>query len=212
MRKEKTRFAESLPDFIQDMEARRETSREISRKLVDIKKYWQAMLKIPEIAEKAKDIDVACEYELLIADIDMKITDVQSMPLPAAEKAKLIADWKEIRRQVQVNGEKLVEAVDYFPCGYLSIENNSPESVTIKPIDRQQLEEEGATIAVPQEAKELYEQFMKVVRAAEEWENYQYAHNLNIRDFVSTYTHISSAEDFAKNWLKGTWKRLNYQH
>lgn len=212
MRKEKTRFAESLPDFIQDMEARRETSREISRKLADVKKYWQAMQNIPEIAEKTKDIDVACEYEFLIEEIDKKIADVQSMPLPAAEKAKLIADWTEIRRLIQVNGGKLVEAADYFPGGYLSIENNDPESVTIKPIDRQQLEEEGATIAVPQEAKELYEQFMKVVRAAEEWENYQYAHNLNIRDFVSTYTHISSAEDFAKNWLKGTWKRFNYNH
>ena len=207
MVKEKTRFAESLPDFILDMEARRETSREISRKLADVKKYWQAMLDIPEIAEKAKDIDIACEYEFLIEDIDKKIADVQSMPLPAAEKAKLIADWKETKRLIQVNGEKLVQAFDYFPGGYIDMEDGDPSTVHIIPQFRKELEDKGATVAVPQEAKELYQVFLKVVEAAKEFEEYQCNHNLNVRDFGSCLYHIRTTEEFARNWIKGTWRK-----
>lgn len=203
----KNNFSNSLPDYVQDRERRRETEREISRNLAEIRNHWKAMLQIPEIAEKCKDIDVACEYEFLLSDIDKKISEVEAMPLPITDKKEVICEWKEIKRQVQYHGEKLVDAVDYFPCGYLIIDDANPDAVDISQKDRKIMEDKGATVAVPQEAKELYKVFMKVVEAAKEFEAYQFNHNLNVRDFISCITHIRNAEDFAKNWISGTWKR-----
>lgn len=203
----KNNFSSSLPDYVQDRERRRETEREISRNLAEIRNHWKAMLQIPEIAEKCKNIDVACEYQFLIEGIDKKISEVQAMPLPITDKNEVMCEWKEIKRQVQYHGEKLVEAVDYFPCGYLLIEDGNPSSVDIAPKDRKELEIKGATVAVPDAAKELYAVFLKVVEAAKEFEAYQFNLNLNVRDFISCITHIRDAEDFAKNWISGTWKR-----
>lgn len=203
----KMNFDKSLPDYVQDREKRRETEREISRNLAAIREHWKAMQSIPEIAEKAKDIDVACEYDILMSDIDKKISEVQAMPLPITDKNEVMCEWKEIKRQVQYHGEKLLDAVDYFPCGYLIIDNGNPDAVDISPKDRRELEIKGSTVAVPDAAKELYQVFMKVVEAAQEYEKYQFNKNLNVRDFISTITHIRDAEDFAKNWISGTWKR-----
>lgn len=203
----KNNFSSSLPDYVQDRERRRETEREISRNLAEIRNHWKAMLQIPEIAEKCKNIDVACEYQFLIEGIDKKISEVQAMPLPITDKNEVMCEWKEIKRQVQYHGEKLVEAVDYFPCGYLLIEDGNPDTVDISPKDRKELEIKGATVAVPAEAKELYQVFINVVEAAKEFEAYQFNLNLNVRDFISCITHIRDAEDFAKNWISGTWKR-----
>lgn len=201
------KFEEKLPDFIQVMERRRETRREIDRRLAEIREHWSAMLAIPEIAEKAKDICQALTYEDFLPDIDKKIADVQAMPLPITDKNEVIREWKEIKRQIIFHGEKLVEAEEFFPLGYVYIEYGKPESVTIRPKDRKEIEDKGATVAVPQEAKDLYNVFMKVVDAAKEFENYQFIHNLNVRDFISVVTHVRDTEDFAKNWINGTWKR-----
>ena len=203
----KIKFEKNLPDYVQDRDKRREAERNISRHLAEIRTHWAAMLAIPEIAEKCKDIDVACEYESFITDIEKKIAEVQAMPLPITDKNQVICEWKEITRNIRYRGEKLVQAVDYFPCGYLSIEDGNPSSVDIIPKFRKELEDKGATIAVPKEAKELYEVFMNVVEAAQEYEKYQSNHNLNVRDFVSCLEHIRTAEDFAKNWINGTWKK-----
>lgn len=204
----KLNFENSLPDVVQVREKRRETEREISRNLAAIREHWKAMQSIPEIAEKCKDIDVACEYDFLIEGIDKKISEVDAMPLPITDKNEVICEWKEIKRQVQYHGEKLLEAVDYFPCGYLLIEDGNPDAVDISQKDRKELEIKGATVAVPDAAKELYQVFMKVVEAAQEYEKYQFNKNLNVRDFISTITHIRDAEEFAKNWISGTWKRF----
>lgn len=204
----KLNFESKLPDFVQVIDHRRETRREIDRNLAAIREHWAAMLAIPEIAEKVKDINYALDYENLLPPIDQKITDVYAMPLPVTDKNEVIAEWKEIRRQIIFHGEKLVEAFEYFPLGYAYVaEYGNPESVTIRPRDRRELEDKGATVAVTDAAKELYEVFMNVVQAAKEFENYQFNHNLNVRDFLSVITHIRDAEDFAKNWINGTWKR-----
>lgn len=203
----KNNFSSSLPDAVQILERKRETSREIDKNLADVRTHWKAMQSIPEIAEKAKDIDVACEYDILMSDIDKKISEVQAMPLPITDKNEVICEWKEIKRQVQLHGEKLLDAVDYFPSGYLIIEDSNPSSVDISPKDRRELEEKGATVAVPQKAKDLYQAFLRVVQAAKEFEQYQFNNNLNVRDFISCITHIRNAEDFAKNWINGTWER-----
>lgn len=195
----KNNFSNSLPDYVQDRERRRETEREISRNLAEIRNHWKAMQSIPEIAEKCKDIDVACEYEFLLENIDKKIAEVQAMPLPITDKNEVICEWKEIKRQVQYHGEKLLDAVDYFPCGYLIIDDGNPDAVDISPKDRRELETKGATVAVPQEAKDLYQVFIKVIQAAKEFEDYQFNHNPNVRDFISCITHIRNSEDFAKN-------------
>ena len=203
----KLNFENSLPDVVQVREKRRETEREISRNLAAIKEHWAALLNIPEIADKVKDINLALDYEDLLLSIDKKITEVQAMPLPITDKNEVIQEWKEIKRNIQFHCEKLVEAEEYFPCGYVTIEDGNPSSVDISPKDRRELEEKGATVAVPAEAKELYKVFMNVVEAAQEFEKYQFNHNLNIRDFVSCVMHIRNAEEFAKNWISGTWKR-----
>lgn len=189
----KNNFSNSLPDYVQDRERRRETEREISRNLAEIRNHWKAMQSIPEIAEKCKDIDVACEYEFLLENIDKKIAEVQAMPLPITDKNEVICEWKEIKRQVQYHGEKLLDAVDYFPCGYLIIDDGNPDAVDISPKDRRELETKGATVAVPQEAKDLYQVFIKVIQAAKEFEDYQFNHNLNVRDFISCITHIRNS-------------------
>lgn len=203
----KLKFEENLPDFIQIMERRRETRREIDRRLAEIREHWSAMLAIPEIAEKAKDICQALTYEDFLPEIDKKIEDAQTLPLPIIDKNEVIAEWKEIKRQIIFHGERLVEAEGFFPLGYVSFENGNPEATTIKPKDRKEIEDKGATVAVPDAAKELYQVFMRVVDAANEFENYQFNHNLNVRDFLSVITHVRDAEDFAKNWVNGTWKR-----
>ena len=203
----KLKFEENLPDFIQIMERRRETRREIDKRLAEIREHWAAMLAIPEISEKVKDINQALAYEDLLPPIDKKIDDVQAMPLPITDQTEVIAELKEIKRQIIYHAEKLVEAYEYFPCGYVVFEYGQPDAVTMRPRDRRDMEDAGATVAVPDEAKELYESFMNVVKAAKEFENYQFLHNLNVRDFISVVTHVRGAEDFAKNWINGTWKR-----
>lgn len=204
----KLNFEKSLPDVVQVREKRRETEREISRNLAAIKEHWAALLDIPEISEKVKDINLALDYEDLLLSIDKKITEVQAMPLPITDKNEVIQEWKEIKRNIQFHCEKLVEAEEYFPCGYVTMEEGKPETVDISPKDRKELEIKGATVAVPDAAKELYQVFMKVVEAAQEYEKYQFNKNLNVRDFISTITHIRDAEEFAKNWISGTWKRF----
>lgn len=203
----KMKFENTLPDTVQDREKRRDAERDISRHLEEIRTHWAALLQIPEVAEKCKDIDVACEYENFITDIEKKIAEVQAMPLPITDKNQVICEWKEISRNIQYHAEKLIQAVDYFPCGYLTIEDGNPSTVDIIPKFRKELEDKGATVAVPQEAKELYQVFLNVVEAAREFEEYQASHNLNVRDFVSCVEHIRTAEDFAKNWINGTWKK-----
>ena len=203
----KMNFDKSLPDYVQDREKRRETEREISRNLAAIKEHWAALLAIPEIAERVKDINQALDYEDLLLSIDKKIKEVEAMPLPITDKNEVVQEWKEILRNIQFNCEKLVEAEEYFPCGYVTIEDGNPSSVDISPKDRKIMEDKGATVAVPQEAKDLYQVFYKVVQAAKEFEDYQFNHNLNVRDFIGCITHIRNAEEFAKKWLNGTWKR-----
>lgn len=203
----KLNFESKLPDFVQVIDRRRETRREIDRNLAAIREHWAAMLAIPEISEKAKDICQALTYEDFLPEIDKKITDVQAMPLPIIDRNEVIAEWKEIRRQIIYHGEKLVEAEGFFPLGYVVFEYGQPDAVTMRPGDRREMEDKGATVAVPQEAKDLYQSFMNVVKAAKEFENYQFLHNLNVRDFISVVTHVRDTEDFAKNWINGTWKR-----
>ena len=203
----KLNFENSLPDKVQVREKRRETEREISRNLAAIKEHWAALLSIPEIANLVKDINKALDYEDLLSSIDKKIAEVQAMPLPITDKSEVIQEWKEIKRNIQYHCEKLVEAEEYFPCGYVTIGDGNPSSVDIIPKFRKELEDKGATVAVPQEAKELYQVFLNVVEAAREFEEYQFNLNLNVRDFISCITHIRDAEDFAKNWISGTWKR-----
>lgn len=203
----KMNFEQKLPDKVQVREKRRETEREISRNLAAIKEHWAALINIPEISERVKDINQALDYEDLLLSIDKKIKEVQAMPVPVTDKNEIIGEWREIKRQVQYHCEKLVEAEEYFPCGYVTIEDGNPSSADISPKDRKELEIKGSTVQVPQEAKDLYEVFMKVVQAVKEFEEYQFNHNLNIRDFVSCVMHIRNAEEFAKNWINGTWKR-----
>ena len=203
----KIKFEKTLPDTIQDMDKRRETERDISRHLAEIRTHWAAMLAIPEIAEKCKDIDVACEYEFLIEDIEKKISEVQAMPLPIAEKNQVICEWKEIKRKIQYHAEKLVQAFDYFPGGYIDLDDGDPSTVDIIPKFRKELEDKGATVAIPQEAKNLYQVFLNVVEAAREFEEYQANHNLNVRDVCSCLYHIRTTEEFARNWIKGTWRK-----
>lgn len=203
----KLNFESKLPDFVQVIDRRRETRREIDRNLAAIREHWAAMLAIPEIAEKAKDVCVALTYEDLLPEIDKKIADAQTLPLPITDKNEVIAEWKEIKRQIIFHGEKLVEAEGFFPLGYVVFEHGNPDAVTMRPKDRREMEDKGATVAVPDEAKELYQSFMKVVDAAKDFENFQFNHNLNVRDFLSVITHVRDAEDFAKNWINGTWKR-----
>ena len=89
----KIKFEKTLPDFVKDREKRRDAERDISRHLQEIHTHWAAMLAIPEIAEKCKDIDVACEYENFITDIEKKIAEVQAMPLPITDKNQVICEW-----------------------------------------------------------------------------------------------------------------------
>ena len=62
-------------------------------------------------------------------------------------------------------------------------------------------------IQIPEEARELYSQFLAAIQAIQDFHQYERDNGLNERDFISIIGHIHNAEEFATNWIYGTWKK-----
>lgn len=203
-------YENELPSTVIDRERRREVEKAISRNLTEIKKHWKALQSMPDIAHTVQTIDEALDGQGAIDIITQKIYETDMLPLPYEEKQAIKLQWDKMLSEVEEHCEELNKCFDFFPLGYVECPDGTPDSLCVKPKFYRLIVDEKTTIEIPDEAKELYQEWLKVVEAAENFEKYQFNHNLNVRDAVSCFQRIRNAEDFANNWLKGTWKRFEH--
>lgn len=174
------------------------------------KTHWGALLSIPEIKDRLSDINKALdEREEISLYFSEKIKEVEALPLPSTEKAKLLNEWQKIKAETEAHLSALEEAFDELPCGYLEYEENRPETLTISEKSLKEYATKESLIQVPDEARELYSKFLAAISAINDFHAYEKEMSLNERDFISILGHIHNSEEFAKNWVYGTWKKYN---
>lgn len=204
----KINFEKELPAIFLDKEKKKEAESDVKRHLQAVKTHWKALQDIPDIAAAVQTLDEALDGNEAIRIITQKFYETDMLPLPYAEKQAIKKEWDKMLTEVEIHIEELNNNFDFFPLGYLQKEDeNDPLTLYIAPKDLRDLIEEKATVEVPQEAHDLYNEWLKVVEAAKNFEQYQFNHDLNVRDVIQVFQHIRDANDFAKNWFYGTWKR-----
>ena len=172
------------------------------------KTHWSALLSVQEIEERLRDINKALdEREEISRYFSQKIKEVEALPLPSTEKAKILQEWQKIKAETEAHLSALEEAFDTLPCGYMDYEENRPDTLTISEKSLKEYATKESLINVPEEARELYNKFLAAISAINEFHTYEKEKNLNERDFISILGHVHSAEEFAKNWVYGTWKK-----
>ena len=131
------------------------------------------------------------------------------MPLPSATKAQMITEWRAAEKQAESHLQALNKALDKIPDGYLSYSDGDPESLCISPKDLRVIEKQAGEIKVPDEAQELYNKFVEACNAIEAFHHYEREKSYNVRHFVDVCMNVTSAEDFAKCFVNGTWNKYN---
>ena len=201
-------YQPNLPQTISSKERFNEAYERALNAVQQAKVHWGALLSIEEIKEPLKDINKALdEREEISCYFSQKIKQVEALPLPSNEKAKLQQEWQKLKAKAEKHLNALEEAFDELPCGYLDYEENKPETLTISEKNLKEYATKESLINVPDEARELYNKFFAAISAINEFHRYEKEKNLNERDFISILGHVHSAEEFAKNWVYGTWKK-----
>lgn len=196
-----------LPSSIIDRNLQREASREISQKLIEIKKHWAALRAIPEVSELMQDINTALDEDNINSNIDEQIASLRALPLPPLEKEKCVSEWQTLKEKIDYHRSALRAAMDFFPDGYVQIEGNSVESVSITLEDKEELEVRQATIATPAACKALYDHFIKVVKEIQAFEEWQSENGLKCRSFMDMVCYYPTAESIARAFLGGAWSK-----
>lgn len=203
-------YSPELPQTIQDKEKEREAHSDTLQAISEAKKHWGALLNIPELEDRCYNLDEACDTLFTFKDLyAVKIKGVEKMPLPSATKAQMIKEWREAEKQAESHLKALNQALDKIPDGYLSYADGEPESLSISPKDFMAIEKQAGTIKVPDEAQELYHKFLDACQAIEAFHTYEKNKGYNVRHFVDVCMNVTSAEEFAKCFVNGTWKKYN---
>lgn len=197
----------NLPQTIKSKERFNDAYSEALNAVKQAKEHWSALLATPEIKDRCKDINVALdEKESIIDYYSKKIAEVEALPVPPSEKAKMLQEWKSAKDDAEAHLNALEDAMDSLPCGYITYEDDNPDSVSISCKDLLEYANKESEIQIPDEARELYSKFLAVINAIRDFHQYEKEKGLNERDFISVISHIHSAEEFANNWIMGTWK------
>lgn len=203
-------YQPNLPQTISSKERFNEAYERALNAVQQAKTHWGALLSIPEIKDRLSDINKALdEREEISLYFSEKIKEVEALPLPSTEKAKLLNEWQKIKAETEAHLSVLEEAFDELPCGYLEYEENRPETLTISEKSLKEYATRESLIQVPDEARELYSKFLAAISAINDFHRYEKQKGLNERDFISVLGHIHNAEEFAQNWIFGTWKKYN---
>ena len=203
-------YLPELPQSIQDKDKEREAHSETLKAIEEAKNHWRALINMPELVDRCYNLDEASDtlftYKDMYAD---KIKGVEKMPLPSATKAQMIKEWRAAEKQAESHLQALNKALDKIPDGYLSYADGEPESLCISPKDLRVIEKQAGEIKVPDEAQELYNKFLDACKAIEAFHSYEKEKGYNVRHFVDVCMNVTSAEDFAKCFVNGTWKKYN---
>ena len=203
-------YTPELPQSIKDKDKEREAHKDTLQAISEAKNHWSALLNMPELVDRCYNLDEASDtlftFKELYAD---KIKGVETMPLPPASKAQMIMEWRAAEKQAESHLQALNKALDKIPDGYLSYSDGDPESLSISPKDLMAIEKQAGEIQVPKEAQELYKIFLDACKAIEAFHTYEQEKGYNVRHFVDVCMHVTSAEDFAKCFANGTWKKYN---
>lgn len=200
-------YEPNLPKTVQSKDKFNKAYSEALNAVSEAKEHWRALLATPEISDRCRDIDKALdEKETIIDYYSEKIAAVEALPVPPSEKARMIQEWQSAKTDAEAHINGLEEAIDSLPCGYIIYENDNPESIAIKSKDLMEYATNESKIQIPDEARELYARFMAAIQAINDFHTYERENGLNERDFISVISHIHSAEEFATNWVMGTWK------
>lgn len=204
------KYDSNLPQTIRSKERFNQAYTTALNAVEEAKTHWVALLSIPEIKDRLQDINKALdEREEISLYLSKKIREVEALPIPQTEKAKLIQEWKTIKADAERHLTGLEEAFDTLPCGYITYEENNPDSVSITNKDLLEYATNQSKINVPDEARELYARFMAAIQAINDFHTYEREKGYNERDFISIIGHIHNAEEFATNWIMGTWKKYH---
>ena len=197
----------NLPQTIKSKERFNKAYTDALNAVRQAKLHWSALLATPEIADRCRDIDKALDDKAaIIAYYTEKIAAVEALPVPPTEKAKMLREWQSAKDDASTHLNGLEEALDSLPCGYITYEDNDPESVTISRKNLLEYATSESKIPVPDEARELYAKFLAAIKAINDFHQYEQEKGYNERDFISILGHIHNAEDFASNFIFGTWK------
>lgn len=203
-------YTPELPQSIQDRDTEREAHSQTLQAISEAKEHWSELLKMPELVDRCYNLDEASDtlftFKELYAD---KIKGVEIMPLPPATKAQMIMEWRAAEKQAENHLKALNNALDKIPDGYLSYSDGDPESLCVSPKDMRAIEKQSGEIQVPKEAQELYHKFLDACKAIEAFHTYQREKGYNVRHLVDVCMHVTSAEDFARCFVNGTWKKYN---
>ena len=203
-------YEDKLPLTIMDKDKAREASKEALQAIKEAKKHWSALLQMPELADRCYSLDEAHDtlytYKELYAE---KIQAVETMPLPSSTKASMIKEWEQAQQQAACHLSELDKALNAIPGCYMEYTDDDPDSLTISPQDIKNIEKLMGTIDVPDEAQELYLRFVDACNAIEAFHQYERERGYNVRHFVDVCMHVTSAEDFARCFVNGTWKPYN---
>lgn len=201
-------YQPNLPQTISSKERFNEAYERALNAVQQAKTHWGALLSIPEIKDRLSDINKALdEKEEISLYFSEKNKEVEALPLPSTEKAKILQEWQKIKAETEAHLSALEEAFDTLPCGYMDYEENRPDTLTISEKSLKEYATKESLINVPEEARELYNKFLEAISAINEFHRYEKEKNLNERDFISILGHIHSAEEFASNYIFGTWKK-----
>ena len=201
-------YEPTLPKTIKSKDKYNKAYSEALNAVEEAKVHWRALLATPEIADRCRDIDKALdEKEAIIAYYTEKIKEVEALPVPPSEKARMIQEWQNSKDDTSTHLNGLEEALDSMPCGYIHYEANAPESVAIKSKYLLEYATNESEIQIPEEARELYSKFLAAIQAINDFHQYEQEKGYNERDFISILGHIHNAEEFASNFIFGTWKK-----
>ena len=203
-------YQPNLPQTISSKERFNEAYERALNAVQQAKVHWSALLSIKEIKEPLRDINKALdEREEISLSFSEKIKEVEALPLPSNEKAKLLQEWQKLKAETETHLTALEEAFDTLPCGYMEYEENKPETLRISDKNLKEYATQESLINVPNEAIELYSKFLAAIQAINEFHQYEREKNLNERDFISILGHIHNSEEFASNYVFGTWKKFH---
>lgn len=203
-------YQPNLPQTISSKERFNQAYDRALNAVQQAKTHWSALLTIREIEDRLSDINKALdEREEISLYFSEKIKEVEALPLPSNEKAKLQQEWQKLKAKAEKHLNALEEAFDELPCGYLDYEENKPETLTISEKSLKEYAYKESLINVPNEAKELYSKFLVAIQAIKEFHDYEREKKLNERDFISILGHIHNSEEFASNYIFGTWKKFH---
>ena len=167
-------YEPNLPKTVQSKAKFNEAYTTALNAVEEAKTHWVALLSMPEIKDRLQDINKALdEREEISFYLSQKIREVEALPIPQTEKAKLIQEWKNIKADAERHLTGLEDALDSLPCGYITYEANDPDSVSITRKNLMEFATNESKIQIPEEARELYSQFLAAIQAIQDFHEYE---------------------------------------